>query len=122
MQVYLMEAVRHLTGSLGELIADSTIGTGDAIVDGGGSRWRLPIRLEAQVIEQRRLCEVGSRDFAGMMNTRPPAHEVQQAMRVAKQALIGKPADMLAVEVPIDPPDTLAGGLFHDLNRAMRAR
>jgi hypothetical protein len=43
-------------------------------------------------------------------------------MRVAKQALIGKPADMLAVEVPIDPPDTLAGGLFDDLNRAMRAR
>ena len=27
-----MEAVRHLTGSIGELIADRTIGTGDAIV------------------------------------------------------------------------------------------
>src|ERR1700738_577880 len=114
--------MRHLTGSIGELIADSTIGTGHAIVDSGGSRRGLSTRLEAQVIEQGRFGEFASRDLAGMMNTRPPAHEVQQAMRVAKQALIGKPADMLTVEIPIDPPDTLAGGLFHDLNRAMRAR
>jgi hypothetical protein len=37
----LMEAVGDLTGSIGELIADRTIGTGDAIVDGGGRRRRF---------------------------------------------------------------------------------
>src|SRR5580700_4597415 len=47
MQVNLMEAMRYLTGSIGELIADSSIGTGDAIVDSGGRWRRLPTRLEA---------------------------------------------------------------------------
>jgi len=37
-----MKAVGHLTGSIRELIADSAIGSGDAIVDGGGRRRRLP--------------------------------------------------------------------------------
>ena len=83
-----MEAVRDLTGSIGELIADSAIGSGDAVVDGGGRRRRLPARLEAQVIEQRRFSEVGGGDFASLMNTLPPAHEVQQAMCVAVERLL----------------------------------
>jgi hypothetical protein len=32
----LMEAVRDLAWSIRELIADSTIGSGGAVVDGGG--------------------------------------------------------------------------------------
>jgi len=76
MQIDLMEAMRHLTGSIGELIADSTISTGDAIVDGSGRRRRLPARLEAQVIEKRCFGEVGGVDFASMMNALPPTHEV----------------------------------------------
>jgi hypothetical protein len=59
-----MQAMRHLTGSIGELIADRTIGTGDAIVDGGGRRRRLPAGLEAQVIEQSRFGEILLGDIA----------------------------------------------------------
>src|SRR6185437_5317155 len=70
-QVDLMKAVRHLTGSIGELIADRTISTGDAIVDGGRRRRRLLARLAAQVIEQGRFGEVGSGDFARVMITLP---------------------------------------------------
>jgi len=56
------------------------------------------------------------------MNTLPPAHEVQQAMCVGKQTLVGKPADILAIEVPIDPRHALTGGLLDHLNRTMCAR
>src|ERR1019366_183269 len=118
----LMEAVRHLTGSIGALISDSTISTGDAIVDGGGRRRRLPARLEAQVIEQRRFGKVGGGDFTSLMNTLPPAHEVQQAMCVGKQAFVGKAANILAIQIAIDPRNALAGGLLDHLNRTMRAR
>ena len=38
-----------------------------------------------------------------MMNTLPPAHEVQQAVRVAVQGFVGQAADMLTIEIPIDP-------------------
>src|SRR6202034_4938234 len=62
-QVNLMEAMRHLTGSIRELIADGTIGTGDAIVDGGGRRRRLPARLGVEIIEQSRFGEVLLRDI-----------------------------------------------------------
>ena len=36
MQEGLVEPMRHLTGSIGELVADGTIGSCNAIVDGGG--------------------------------------------------------------------------------------
>jgi len=53
------------------------------------------------------------------MDALPPAHEVQQGVRVAAQSLVGKSADILAVEETVDPSDTLAGGLLDHLNRAM---
>ena len=53
-----MEAMRHLTGSIGELIADRTIGSCNAVVDGGGRGWRLPARLEAEIIEQSSFGEI----------------------------------------------------------------
>ena len=52
MQVDLMEAGCGLTGSIGELVTDSAIGTSHAIVDGGGRGRRLPAGLEADVVEQ----------------------------------------------------------------------
>ena len=51
-QVTLLEAMRGLTGSIGELVADSAIGTSHAVVDGGSRRRRLQAGLEAHVIEQ----------------------------------------------------------------------
>src|SRR5215469_9103225 len=91
-QVNLMEALRHLAGSLGELITDSAVGTGDAIVDCGGRRWRLLARLEAQIIEQRRWGEVGSGDFGGVMTTLPPAHKTQTGLlgNISKDMRTGK--------------------------------
>jgi len=118
----LMEAVRDLTGSIGELIADSMIGSGGAVVDGGGRRRRSTARLEAHVIEQSRLGEVRGGDFARVMDALPPAHEVQQAVRVAVEGLVCETADILAVEVPIDPRDAFAGGLLYHLNRTMCTR
>ena len=47
----LMEAVRHLTRGIGELVADGTIGGGRAGIDGRGRRRRLLAGLEAHVIE-----------------------------------------------------------------------
>ena len=41
-QVNLLEARRGLTGSVGEFVADGTIGSSDAVVDGGGRKRRLP--------------------------------------------------------------------------------
>ena len=115
-----MEAMRHLTGSIGELIADSTIGSGDAIVDGGGRRRRLPARLEAQVIEQSRFGEILLGDIASVMNALPPAHEVQQAVRVAVQGFVGQTADMLTIEIPIDPRHFPTGILLDHAHGAAR--
>src|SRR5580692_2560273 len=122
MQEGLMKAVGDLTGSIGELIADSTIGSGGAVVDGGGGRRRSQARLEAHVIQQSRLGEVRGGDFARVMNALPPAHEVQQAVRVAVEGLVCETADILAIEVPIDPRDAFAGGLVDHLNRTMCTR
>jgi hypothetical protein len=63
----------------------------------------LPAGLEAHVIEQSRFGEVLLGDIAGVMNALPPAHEVQQAVRVAVQGFVGQAADILTVEIPIDP-------------------
>src|ERR1035438_8501211 len=104
-----MKPVRQLTGSVGELVADGAIGGGDAVVDGGGRGRRLPAGLEAHVIEQGRFGEVCAGDLAGVMNALPPAHEVQQAVSVAVQALVRETADILAVEELVNPADTLAG-------------
>ena len=56
------------------------------------------------------------------MNALPPAHEVQQAVCVAVEALVCKAADIVAVQVAIDPADTPAGQLLDHLIRAVRAR
>jgi hypothetical protein len=83
MQEGLMEPVRHLTGSIGELVADGAIGSGNAIVDGGCGGAPFDAGLVAQVIKQSRFGEILLGDIASVMNALPPAHEVQQAVRVA---------------------------------------
>ena len=118
----LMEAVRDLTWSIRELVADSAIGSGGAVVDGGARRRGLQSGLEAHVIEQSRLGEVRGRDFARVMNALPPAHKVQQAVRVAVEGLVCEATHIVAVQVPIDPCNTVAGGSLDHLNRTMCAR
>ena len=105
-----MKPVRHLTGRVGELAADCAISSSDAVVDGGGGGRRLLAGLEAHVIEQGRFAESRLEDIAGVMNALPPAHEVQQAMRVAVQTLVCQTADILAVQEAVDPTDALSGG------------
>jgi len=118
----LMEAVRHLTRGIGELVADGTIGGRRAVIDGRGRRRRLLAGLEAHVIEQSRFREVCLGDVAGVMDALPPAHEVQQAVCVGVEGLVGKAADILAVEEAVDPRDPLSGGLLDHVNRAVCAR
>ncbi len=78
--------------------------------------------LEAHVIEQGRFGEVCPGDLAGMMNALPPAHEVQQTVRVAVQTLVRKAADILAIEEAVDPSDASAGRLLYRVIRAVCAR
>ena len=72
MQERLMKSVRHLTGSVGELVADGAIGGSDTVVDGGGRGLPLQTGLEPHVIEQRRFGQVRQGDIAGVMNALPP--------------------------------------------------
>src|SRR5271170_4891085 len=120
MQEGLVEPVRHLTGSIGELVAYGTIGSCNAIVDGGRGGAPFQARLEAQVIEQSRFGEILLGDIASVMNALPPAHEVQQAVRVAVQGFVGQAADMLTVEIPIDPRYFPSGILLDHANGAVR--
>ena len=116
LQVGLMEAVGDLTGSVRELMADSAIGTSDAVVDGRGRRRRLPAGLEAHVVQQGRWAELCPQEVAGMVNALPPAHEVQQAMRINVQGGVGEAADILAVQITVNPAHSLTGVLFDHIN------
>ena len=44
---------------------------------------------------------------AAEMKAFPPADERQQAMCIGVQSLVGNSADILAIEIPIDPRNTL---------------
>jgi hypothetical protein len=48
-----MKAASDLAGSIGELVAEGTIGDGDAVIDGGRERPWLSAGLEAHIIEER---------------------------------------------------------------------
>jgi hypothetical protein len=113
MQVDLVEAGGGLTGSIGELVPDSAIGTSHAVVDSGRRRWRLLARLESDVVEQGRIGKVCLGDVTGVMNALPPAHEVQQAVRIAIEAFVGKSPDILPVQIAVDPADLSTRVLLH---------
>ena len=66
-----MKTASDLTRSVRELVAQSTIRDGNAVVD-EGSRWpRLLAGLEAHVIQECRLGKVSFHDIAGVMNGFP---------------------------------------------------
>src|SRR2546427_7491907 len=53
------------------------------------------------------------------MNTLPPADKVQQVVSVDAQGRVRQAADVLAVQITIDPADLPAGSLFDDTNRTL---
>ena len=114
-----MKAVGDLAGSLGELVAEGALGDGDAIIDGGRGRPRLLAGLEAHIVQERGLGEVTFPNITGVMNTLPPADEMQQIVGVGAQAGVRQAANLFAILVTIDPANLAAGGLLDDTNWAL---
>ena len=121
LQESLLKPMSDLTGSIRERVSKCAIGVGNALVDAGCGRPRLQVGLKAQVIEQGRLGEVSLGDVAGVMHALPPANEVQQVVGVDAQAGVCQPANMLAIQIIINPLDSLSGALLDHLIRAMCA-
>src|ERR1700681_3666747 len=111
-----MKPASYLAGSIRELVTDGAIGDRDAGVDGGGGGPRLLAGLEAQIIQEGRLGEVRLRDVAGVMKAIPPAHKLQQVVSVNTQTRVCQAANILAVQITIDPTDFAAGGLLDHTN------
>ena len=122
LQKSLLKAASDLTGSIRELVADGSIGVSDAVINGGGRGPWLEAGLEAQVILEGRRGEVRLRDVACVMQALPPANKVQQVVSVAAQTRVCQPANILAVQVTINPTDSPSGGLLYHLNRAVCVR
>src|SRR5215469_6962273 len=87
-QESLMKTASDLTRSVRELVAQSAIRDGNAVVDKGSRRPRLLAGLEAHVIQECRLGEISFHDVAGVMNALPPSNEVQQVVSVGSQSRI----------------------------------
>src|ERR1019366_8006585 len=121
LQISLMITVRDLAGSIGELIADGAVGIRNPVIDRGSGGPRVEAGLEAKVFEQGRFGEILQRKFAGVMLMMPPANEVQQVVSVGAQAGVGYVADVLAVEIPIDPANFPSSGLFDHTERTVRS-
>jgi hypothetical protein len=114
-----MKAAGDLAGSLGELIADGTIGNSDAVIDEGRGRPRLLAGLEAHIIQERGLGKVAFPNVAGVTHTLPPADKVQQVVSVSAQGGVRQTANLFAVQVTIDPANPLAGTRLDDTNRTL---
>jgi hypothetical protein len=107
-----MKAAGDLAGSIGKLVADGTIGNSDAVIDDGRGRRRLLAGLEAHIIQERGLGKVAFPNVAGVTNTLPPADKVQQVVSVSAQGGVRQTANIFAVQVTIDPANSLAGALL----------
>jgi len=118
-QERVMKAAGDLAGSIGELIADGTIGNSDAVIDDGRGRPRLLAGLEAHIFQERGLGKVAFPNVASVTNTLPPADKMQQVVSVSAQGGVRQAANIFAVQVTIDPANSLAGGLLDDTNRTM---
>ena len=114
-----MKATGDLARSIGELIADGAFGDGHAVIDGGRGWPRLLAGLEAHIIQERGLGKVTFSNVAGGMNALPPANEVQQVVSADAQGGVRQTANILAVQITIDPADSPAGGLLDDTNRTL---
>src|SRR6516164_3382658 len=109
-----MKAAGHLAGSLGELVVNGTIGDGDAVIDEGRGGPRLLTGLEAHILQERGFGQVPFSDVCGVMNTLPPAHEVQQVVGVSAQRGVRQATNIFAIQVTIDPGDLALSGVLDD--------
>jgi hypothetical protein len=114
-----MKATGQLGGGIGELVAKSAIGVGDAVIDAGTGRRGLLAGLELHIIQEGRLGQVTFGYVAGMMKTLPPANKMQQVVSVDSQRGIRHTADILAVQVTIDPADLPAGFVLDHAQRTL---
>ena len=114
-----MKAAGNLAGRVREFISQRATGDSDAVIDGGTARSRLQAGLGSQIVPQRRFVKVPFGHVAGVMHTLPPAEKVQQVVSIDAQGRVRQAADVLAVQITIDPADFPTGGLFDDTNRTL---
>jgi hypothetical protein len=74
--------------------------------------------LESHIVQQGRLGECGFGNRVGVVNTDPPAEEVQQVEGVATERRFGQTANPLAVQVAIDPSHLTARFVLDNMKRA----
>ena len=79
----------------------------------------MAIALELQIIQESRFSQVTFDDIPGVMKTLPPANKVQQAVCAGTQSSVRYAADILAVEVAIDPANLPTGFVLDHTNRAL---
>ena len=58
-------------------------------------------------------------DVAGVMDTVPPANEVQQVIGIGAQRCVGKATHVFPVQVAINLSDFLPVGLLDNANRTL---
>ena len=98
-----MKARSELGRSVGEFAFERTICYDYAAVDGGGCRPGGLAGLETDIFEQGRFGKCLFGDGIGLVNTDPPAEEVQQVMCVAAESRLGQTPNTLPVEKTIYP-------------------
>ncbi len=104
-----MKALGHLAGSVGELVAQGAIGDGDAVIDGGtgkaevvgwtGTSHNPGASIRSGRLRQCRRCDEHS----------PTSEQSAAAVSVDAQSSVRQAADILAVQVAIDPANLPAG-------------
>ncbi len=114
-----MKAAGDLAGSIGKLVADGALGDGHAVINGGRGRPRLLAGLKPHIFKERRLGQITFHHVRGVVNALPPANKVQQVVSVSAQGRVRYAADIFAVQVTIDPGNSLAGALLDDTPRTM---
>jgi hypothetical protein len=98
--------------------AQGAIDDGNTLVDGGPRQLAFLAGLESHIVEQRRFGEIVFGDHIGVVNTLPPAKEVQQLVCLSSQSSVGQTAKGFVVEVLVDPVNLTAGRLFNNPIRA----
>src|SRR4030095_6609270 len=89
--------------------AQGAIDDGTTLVDGAPRQLAFLAGLESHIVEQRRFGEIVFGDHIGVVNTLPPAKEVQQLVCVGSQSGVGQTAKGFVVEVLVDPVNLTAG-------------
>ena len=77
------------------------------------------VPLELQIIRECRFGKVSCANISGVMKTLPPANKVQQVVSPGTQGSVRQPADILVIEVAIDPANLLTSFLLDHTNRAL---